>query len=398
MAKLTKTNTPGIYRRHKGGCGGGRCDCAYVVTWRYRGKAMKETCWTFAEAREMKGQKEAGDRRPSARVDLVGYFDEWIEVYAGRTSAGFSETSRDEYRRVIKVYVLDEWKGWRLSDVEPADIRTLLKKVRAKGKSTSEIKKVRSTLSAMFATAAEDGVLRSNPAARVRIPAPLEDEGNDHVKAMNREEIGLMVAALPESWRLFFELLTHSGLRISEIVGLTWEHIELGDAPYMDVVEQVYRGKRRKLKSKAAKRKLPLSPAMRDRLLAHRRDTFTGPKAPVFLSPRRGSLSPPSFARSVLIPARESIGLEWVTFHTFRHTCASLLFEQGRNIKQVSEWLGHTDPSFTLRTYVHLMDEGVGDAAFFDEVVQMPRSNAEATGRSQTAESPGRTEVPDLAA
>jgi integrase len=43
-----------------------------------------------------------------------------------------------------------------------------------------------------------------------------------------------------------------------------------------------------------------------------------------------------------------------VSFHTFRHTCASLLFDAGRNIKQVQEWLGHADPGFTLRTYVSL--------------------------------------------
>ena len=49
-----------------------------------------------------------------------------------------------------------------------------------------------------------------------------------------------------------------------------------------------------------------------------------------------------------------------VSFHTFRHTCASLLFEAGRNVKQVQEWLGHHKPSFTLDTYVHLMDAGVG--------------------------------------
>jgi integrase len=58
-----------------------------------------------------------------------------------------------------------------------------------------------------------------------------------------------------------------------------------------------------------------------------------------------------------------------VSFHTFRHTCASLLFEAGRNVKQVQERLGHADPGFTLRTYVHLMDAGVGDASFMDRVV-----------------------------
>jgi integrase len=38
-------------------------------------------------------------------------------------------------------------------------------------------------------------------------------------------------------------------------------------------------------------------------------------------------------------------------------------------VKQVQEWLGHADPGFTLRTYVHLMDEGVGDVPFTDEAV-----------------------------
>ena len=57
-----------------------------------------------------------------------------------------------------------------------------------------------------------------------------------------------------------------------------------------------------------------------------------------------------------------------VSFHTFRHTCASLLFEAGRNVKQVQAWLGHADPGFTLK-YIHLMDAGVGSAAFLDLAV-----------------------------
>jgi Phage integrase family len=60
-----------------------------------------------------------------------------------------------------------------------------------------------------------------------------------------------------------------------------------------------------------------------------------------------------------------------VSFHPFRHTCASLLFDAGRNIKQVQEWLGHADPDFSISTYVHLMDEGVGDAAFMDAAIQL---------------------------
>lgn len=64
-----------------------------------------------------------------------------------------------------------------------------------------------------------------------------------------------------------------------------------------------------------------------------------------------------------------------------RHTCALLLFAQGRNVKQVQGWLGHADPSFTLRTYVHLMDAGVGDADFLDEIVTAKPRPAIAAGK-----------------
>jgi integrase len=44
----------------------------------------------------------------------------------------------------------------------------------------------------------------------------------------------------------------------------------------------------------------------------------------------------------------------------FRHTCASLLFERGANVKAVQRWLGHHSPSFTLDTYVHLLSDDIG--------------------------------------
>lgn len=74
----------------------------------------------------------------------------------------------------------------------------------------------------------------------------------------------------------------------------------------------------------------------------------------------------------MLGPAAQRAGLEWVTLHAFRHTCASLLFAPvehgggGKNVKQVQEWLGHHSPAYTLKEYVHLIDSGVGDASFLD--------------------------------
>jgi integrase len=226
--------------------------------------------------------------------------------------------------------------------VEPKDVRALLIEMRDGGASTSEIKKTRTAGSAMYGTATEgDGIVRSNPFLGVRIPPPLEtgedEEAEEKVKALSREELGWLLAALPDRHRLFFEFLTHSGLRISEAAGLRWEHVDL-TGHRLRVCEQVYRGKRKKLKSKTGRRDLPLSPAMADRLLAHRARTYEGEKASV--CPSKGKLrrtkdgfafpfDSKALARDALIPTRGALGMDWVTFHTFRHTCASLLFANG---------------------------------------------------------------------
>ena len=60
-------------------------------------------------------------------------------------------------------------------------------------------------------------------------------------------------------------------------------------------------------------------------------------------------------------PAAEEAGVPWAGFHTLRHTCASRLFAEGRNAVQVQRWLGHSDPGFTLRTYVHLLNDDLGE-------------------------------------
>lgn len=392
-AKLEKTRYPGIYKR----------GTRYVITWEYRGRQKKESFATITEAREAKGNRTAGEKRPKSRVRFGSYFEEWIESYAGRTSRGFSETTRPEYRRPITAHAVPRWKTWRLADIEPADVRDLFGQMRRDDCSTSQIKKLRAALSVMFATAVEDGVLRSNPILGVRIPAARDDAPptEEKAKALTRAELAVLLAEVPADWRLFFEFLTHTGLRISEAIGLRWEHLDLGDAPKVRVREQLYKGTRKRLKSRDGKRDVPLSPGMTQQLLAHRRDGYEGPESPVFSSNAGSPLRPENVYRRVLAPAAIAAGFKTeieidgkkrtrstVSFHTFRHTCASLLFEADRNVKQVQAWLGHADPGFTLSTYIHLMDAGVGSAAFLDQAVGRKDSRRPDLGQIKDAATP----------
>jgi hypothetical protein len=85
------------------------------------------------------------------------------------------------------------------------------------------------------------------------------------------------------------------------------------------------------------------------------------PHALVFATVTGTVLDPDNLATRVLAPACEAAGVEWAGFHTFRHTVASRLFAEGRNVVQVQRWLGHHSASFTLDTYVHLLDNDLGE-------------------------------------
>jgi integrase len=83
----------------------------------------------------------------------------------------------------------------------------------------------------------------------------------------------------------------------------------------------------------------------------------------------------------------------WAGFHTFRHTCATRLFNGGWNTAQVCKFLGHTDPGFTLRTYVHLLPEDLPAPAF----AKAEGGNRGATQATETHRNGGAVDAPDLA-
>jgi len=127
------------------------------------------------------------------------------------------------------------------------------------------------------------------------------------------------------------------------------------------VRRQDCRGEIGPLKSEKSRRDIPLSPGMARRLKIARASQAADER--VFTSPQGFPLSDGNLrrrsARSGGRGCRPALGH---VPHLPPHL--RLAAVRGR-----PEWLGHADAGFTLKVYVHLMDAGVGDAAFMDEVV-----------------------------
>ncbi len=413
--KLEKTSLPGVYRRHAGACKrNGRCHCPYVHVWRDRGRQHKQMFPTWELVREHKGEVASGkvSRRPQSSVTIADYYDGWLPRYRGRTSRGLEDATRREYEISFRLHILPlSISRLRMRDVGAPDVRDWLFEMEQRGDTPSTIRRAKAALSVMFACAVEDGDLPANPAAGVRY-VPTEQAMRQHLprkrRSLTAADVVAILNVMPEGWRAFFMMLAQTGVRIGELLGLTWEHVHLGDDPHIMVAEQVYRGRRKKLKTDASTARVPLSPTMAS-WLAELRPEGVEASAPVFPSATGTPLSYHNVYNRVLHPALIDAGIavqtgtrtvrrggedveealwdyQGVAFHAFRKACGSLLLAHGKSLKQVQGWLRHSQLTTTMNVYIHQVDDGLGGADAWDDILGDAWGNTGATQPPETAQ------------
>jgi integrase len=193
-------------------------------------------------------------------------------------------------------------------------------------------------------------------------------------RGLSPEEVARFLSHVPERYRLLFEFLGHTGVRIGEALGLRWQHVHLGDDPHVEIREQVYQGKRKaRPKTHHSVRSLPLSPGMAQALAAHKAESeWTEPGHPVFASLDGRPLDYSNVRRRALLPAKEASGIEWPkgkAFHLLRSTAATLFHHRGNaSDRELADLLGHADPGFTKRVYVGSSDRPA-EVGFLDELI-----------------------------
>jgi integrase len=354
--KLEKVkNNPGVYRRHAESCKRPErgCSCPYVVVWKAGSKQHKQMFPTLDLAREHKRGIGPGQatRRPLSRETVAGYYESWIEGYRGRTARGVQESTTREYRISFKHHILPlPIAHTKLRDLTPRGVRDWFEALEKRGASPATIRRARIALRVMLACAVADDEITSNAAADARY-IPTEQVQAKHAKPAPRNltaaDITAILQAMPEQWRAFFFTLAQTGVRVGELLGLRWANVHLGDDAHIVIAEQIYRGKRKRLKTDASNAQVPLSPFIAS-WLAELRGEGVSADAPVFASDAGTPLIYANVYNRVLRPALERSGVAvqtgtktvrrrgedvevavWdyqrVAFHAFRHACGTLL-------------------------------------------------------------------------
>ena len=167
-------------------------------------------------------------------------------------------------------------------------------------------------------------------------------------------------------------MLGFYGLRRSEIIGLKWNAVDFKQntiTVQYTVTTCNLDGKRQivekdRTKNKSSRRTLPMIPALREKLLRMKEEqaeyrrlcgkSYNRDFDEFVYVDEMGDRLKPNYVSASFQNVIKRHGLKRVRFHDLRHSCASLLLANGVSMKQIQEWLGHSDFGTTANIYTHL--------------------------------------------
>jgi integrase len=274
--------------------------------------------------------------------------------------------------REIDVEAVDDYRTFKVKEAEArrAAIEQARPRKNARGQilkplSASSINKSIDVLQWLLGVALEYGRVTENAAVGKRRRLTEPPKRPVHLDSAGQIETLLEAAAeMDRSPRYrcserhaIIATLVFTGARAHELCNLLWRDVDLANG-------RIFVGRS---KTQAGLREITILPVLRDVIAAHKAAAYrTGPDDLVFPTGTGGRRTKDNLREHVLIDAfaradgllveRGQVPLpKGLTAHKLRHTFASILIALGEDPPSVMAQLGHSDPTFTLRVYTHLM-------------------------------------------
>lgn len=303
----------------------------------------------------------------AGKVPFREYTVKWLK------SQTFEESTREATGNRLLWHVFPNIGSQYLDAIRPSDIRLLDRQLQQDGLAASYRQVIFVHVQTILNAAVDDDLIKKNPcnAASVRKPQIPARK----VVPWTRERVHAVHEAMSQRYKITVTLGAGLGLRQGEVFGLSPDDVD-HESNMVNVVRQVkiVYGKPCFGPPKRGKtREVPLPTSVSEALAAHVAEfptiTVTLPwKHPdgepvsvrLFVYSRdRTQAWRPVYNQWTWKPALDKANVRRVArvdgFHALRHFYASTLLDAGETITALAEYLGHSDPGFTLRTYTHLM-------------------------------------------
>ena len=323
-----------------------------------------------AAQRLRKGESPAPDfesaRAQDCKLLFADYLEQWLKVARSTvktiTYSGYAE----EVQKRISPWFRE--RGIALTELQASDIQDFYSFRLETVKATTVIHD-HAVIHRALKYAVKMDMIPVNPADKVERPRKEAFQASFY----DRNELNrLFEVAKGTRLEIPVMLAAFYGLRRSEVLGLRWDAIDF-DTDTITIRHTVTSfnmdGKHILIasdttKTKSSMRTLPLVPVFRERLRTLKWEQVENRRlcgrsyCPDYIGyicvDEMGNLIQPNYISTAFRKLLERNGLRSIRFHDLRHSCACMMLISGVAMKQIQEWLGHSDFSTTANIYAHL--------------------------------------------
>ena len=305
------------------------------------------------------------DLTEECRMTLGEWMDKWLDEYM---IFAIRESTLDSYRNITKNQVKKHIGHKPLSSLTTADIQRFYNKIKKEGRmkpkrdgsyelADSMVRKIHMMLHEALDTAVRERLIAKNPTNGTTIPKTNYPE--KQILGDEQLETFLEEIKKEEYWCDFFYVEIMVGLRRGEICGLKWSDIDFS-ANKLRVERSVGIKKGGGIiigetKTNTGIRTIIMPPSVSEVLQRRKQTAISAWVFPSFLNPEQ-PIHPEAAYRKLKVILKHA-GLPLIRFHDLRHTFATHAMKGGVDAKTLSGILGHTNASFTLDTYTHVISD-----------------------------------------
>ena len=243
----------------------------------------------------------------------------------------------------------------KVNRITTAKVEKFIADKQTGGMNLTTLRKIIVTFNQVMNYAVRHKYIAYNPVRDAERPKGQGEEKKEQIRILTPSEINAFFEVEEDQkYKTLFMLAVFSGARQGELFGLKWTDVDWINNQ-IHIRRTFNNGAWYKPKSETSIRKIDIGPEMIAELKKWKVACPPSELDLVFPNQSGNPLDHVYMLRHHFWPALKASGLPQIRFHDLRHTYASLLIEQGENIKYIQSQLGHSSPTVTLNVYAHLM-------------------------------------------
>ncbi len=379
MAKRKRGQNEGSIRQRRKGL----WEARFSIGFNAEGKQIQKS--VYGKTREEANSKmisflatiKEGKYVEPSRKTLSDFIDSWLDQI--KSSGRIKPTTYGTYEQHVRVHIKPSLGNTALKDIDIDCIQRFYSEKLSKGRydgkgglSTATIIKIHNILHQCLDNAVRKKLIPANPVKDVDPPKLKEKP----IRVLTKEEQAQFLTTVNGSrLKAAFYLDLATGLRLGELLGLTWKDVNLEDQS-INVCKTLVRirlkdspdGKKTQLsvqtpKTKKSSRLIPIPDCIIPILKEHREkqlkeidkaEKHYNNKNLVFCTELGNHIEPRNMMRH-FYSLIEDAKIPHTNFHALRHTFATRLLEAGERERVLQELLGHSTTTQTAK-YAHVLD------------------------------------------